>query len=241
MPKAVFQDIYRDIRENIENGTYRYQSFLPAENELTQLYGCSRSSIRRALAMLAQDAYVLPQQGKGVRVIRNPAITDPRGYSGLETFGEMAKRLGFTPKTTVLKFEKVVAGDALAALTGFAVGSDLTHILRSRAADGVTVSTDESYYLSESVPGLTPEIVANSVYAYLEGTLGIKIATSRRIITVEGATPADEQIMDLDGFNAVCVMRSHTFDADGIMIEYTETRQKPEVFSSVETAVRPAR
>lgn len=241
MPKAVFQDIYRDIRKNIENGTYRYQSFLPSENELTQLYGCSRSSIRRALAMLAQDAYVLPQQGKGVRVIRNPAITDPRGYSGLETFGEMAKRLGFTPHTDVLVCEEVVAGDALASLTGFDVGSKLTHILRARSANGVTISTDESYYLSESVPGLTPEIVANSVYAYLEGTLGMKIATSRRIITVEAVTPADKSIIDLDGFNAVGVMRSHTFDADGIMIEYTETRQKPGVFSSVETAVRPAR
>lgn len=239
MPKAVFQDIYRDMRENIENGTYRYQSFLPSENELTQLYGCSRSSIRRALAMLAQDGYVQPQQGKGVRVIRNPAIIDQNGTNGLETFGELAARRGFTPRTKVLVFEEVVAGDYLAALTGFAVGSELTHILRARIADDVTVSTDESYYLTESVPGLTPELVAHSVYAYLEGTLGMKIATSRRTITVEAVTPADKDIIDLDGFNAVGVMRSNTFDADGTMIEYTETRQKPEFFTAVEIAVRP--
>ena len=45
--------------------------------------------------------------------------------------------------------------------------------------------------------------------------------------------------LDLDGFNAVGVMRSHTFDADGIMIEYTESRQRPGFFSYNETAVRP--
>ena len=65
MPKAVFMDIYHDLRENIEDGTYGYQSFLPSEAELTQLFNCSRSSIRRALGMLAQDGYVQAQQGKG--------------------------------------------------------------------------------------------------------------------------------------------------------------------------------
>ena len=58
------------------------------------------------------------------------------------------------------------------------------------------------------MPGLTPEIVKKSVYEYLEGVLGIKIATSRRIITIEAATEADERNIDLDGFNAVGVMRS---------------------------------
>ena len=239
MPKAVFMDIYHDLRENIEDGTYGYQSFLPSEAELTQLFNCSRSSIRRALGMLAQDGYVQAQQGKGVRVIRNPTITNPAGYNGLETFNELARRRGFVGGTQVLVCEELTAGDALAAQTGFEVGSRLAHILRARTANGRAISTDESYYLASEVPGLTPEIVKKSVYEYLEGVLGIKIATSRRIITIEAATEADERNIDLDGFNAVGVLRSHTFDADGIMIEYTESRQRPGFFSYNETAVRP--
>ena len=50
---------------------------------------------------------------------------------------------------------------------------------------------------------------------------------------------SDKSIIDLDGFNAVGVMRSHTFDADGIMIEYTESHQKPGFFAFSETALRP--
>ena len=79
----------------------------------------------------------------------------------------------------------------------------------------------------------------NSVYAYLEGTLGMKIVTSKRTITVEPATEADRRYMDLGDFNAVGVMRSHTFDADGVMIEYTESRQCPGFFAYHETAIRP--
>ena len=239
MPKAVFQDIYYDLKEKIENGTYPYQSFLPSEAELTQEYDCSRSSVRRALGVLATDGYVQSQQGKGVRVIRNPALEDPDGYQGLETFNEQAARRRFTPCTKVLTFEEVTADEELAEITGFAVGSKLTHILRARYADGVGISTDESFYLSDEVPGLTAEDVANSVYAYLEGTLGIKIVTSKRTITIDAATPVDRKYIDLGGFNAVGVMRSHTFDADGVMIEYTETRQRPGFFTYHETAIRP--
>lgn len=241
MPKAVFQSIYRDLKRKIENGTFAYQSFLPSEAELTKSFDCSRSSVRRALAMLAADGYVQSQQGKGVRVIRNPQVIDATGYNGLETFNELANRCGFTPTTSLLLFEQVIADDGLAEVTGFAEGSELTHILRSRAADGTVISTDESYYLANEVPGLTPENVESSVYAYLEGVLGIKIVTSKRTITVEPATEADERFLDLGGFNAVGVMRSHTFDADGVMIEYTESRQRPGFFAYHETVTRPQR
>ncbi len=241
MPKAVFQDIYRALKDEIEHGTYAYQSFLPSEAELTARFACSRSSVRRAIRLLAENGYVLSQQGKGVRVIRDPHMEKPHGYDGLETFREMAERRGFKPRTETLLVEQVVADDEIAQLTGFAEGSTLTHIMRKRYADERAVGTDESYYLTERVPGLTAEIVANSVYAYLEQVLGMKIITSKRRITVEGVNESDCEQLDLDGFNAIAVVRGNAFDVEGIMVEYTETRQVPGFFSLYETAVRPAR
>lgn len=239
MPKAVFQTIYFELKHKIENGTYPYQSYLPSETELTRLYDCSRSAVRRALADLAADGYVQSQQGKGVRVIHNPRVVDSPTFNSLETFNELAARKGWKPLTRVLVFEEIVADEALAETTGFSVGNSITHILRSRAADGMVISSDESYYLTEKVPGLSPEIVADSVYAYLEGALGIKVGTSKRVITVEAATDTDRAVLDLGEFNAVGVLRSHTFDTTGVMIEYTESRQVPERFTSYELAIRP--
>lgn len=241
MPKAVFQDIYRDLKSRIERGAYAYQSFLPSEAELTAHYDCSRSSVRRAIRMLAEDGYVQSQQGKGVRVIRDPHMEEPRGYDGLETFAEIAKRRGFTPHTECTVCEQIEADDELSETSGFPAGSLLTHILRVRYADGRAVGTDESYYLAERVPGLTPEVVNRSVYAYLEGELGMRIVTSKRTITVEGVNDADEANLDLAGYNALAVVRGNAFDAEGIMVEYTETRQVPGFFSLYETAIRPTR
>lgn len=83
MARAIFQTIYDNVKQSIDDGTYAYQSYLPSETELTQLFDCSRMTVRRAISMLAADGYVLPQQGKGMRVIRNISDETSRGGGGL--------------------------------------------------------------------------------------------------------------------------------------------------------------
>ena len=69
MPKARYENIYRDLKEKIETNTFAYQEFLPPEHTLVQIYGCSRNTLRRAVGLLVTDGYVQTLQGKGVRNI----------------------------------------------------------------------------------------------------------------------------------------------------------------------------
>ena len=64
MPKSIYEDIYRDLKQKIENNTFSYQELLPPENNLIQIYGCSRNTLRRAVALLVNDGYVQTMQGK---------------------------------------------------------------------------------------------------------------------------------------------------------------------------------
>lgn len=68
MPKAKFNDIYKDLKKKIEAHAYPYQSLLPSEHELTEVYDCSRNTVRRALRGLIERGYAQAIQGKGVRV-----------------------------------------------------------------------------------------------------------------------------------------------------------------------------
>ena len=63
MPRSKFGDIYRDLKTRIEDGEYPYQSLVPSENTLVSVYGCSRNTVRRALAGLIEAGYVQPIQG----------------------------------------------------------------------------------------------------------------------------------------------------------------------------------
>ena len=69
MPKSKYQDIYKNLKQKIENEEFQYQELLPSENSLIQIYDCSRNTVRRAISQLVTDGYVQTMQGKGVRNI----------------------------------------------------------------------------------------------------------------------------------------------------------------------------
>ncbi len=241
MAKSIFRGIYDNIKEGIEEGLYTYQSMLLSENELCARYGCSRSSVRRALSELARDGYVQPIQGKGVRVIWRPEIDDNNaGYSmgGLESFGQTAERIGFKPSTRLLDFRKLTIDEAAAQTTGFAVGDEVFFVKRVRMADDVAVSIESSWMLADEAPGLNEEIARESLYCYLE-SIGVCIGVGKRLITVEAATEEDVRILDLTSLKAVGVFRGQHFDSKGVMFEYSEIRQHPYYFAVRETATRP--
>ena len=84
MPKAKYDFIYKDLKSRIENGEYEFQELLPSENHLVLTYGCSRNTVRRAVAALVTDGYVQTMQGKGVRNIFEPAQQTSFTLGGIE-------------------------------------------------------------------------------------------------------------------------------------------------------------
>ncbi|EHF02391.1 MULTISPECIES: GntR family transcriptional regulator [Olsenella] len=231
MPRAIFEGIYRDLKGKIQEGSYAYQEFLPPESTLTEEYGCSRNALRRALSMLADDAYVQPMHGRGVRVIWQRKDHSTQGVlEGVESFGEYARRNGLEPSTSVKSFEHVVCSAGLAHRTGFAEGTELLRVVRVRSLDGVARQVDHDYFLASAAPGLTAEVAEESVYSFLEERLGMRILTSRRSITVQLATDEDCSYLELGPYNCVAVVESQSYNSDGVMFEYTQVRHHPDAF-----------
>ena len=238
MPKAKYDDIYQDIKKKIETGTYPYAELLPSENTLITVYNSSRNTVRRALAGLIEEGYIQAIHGKGVRVIYQKIDRAPFALGGIESFQESARRNQFQVVTKVIQFSFVTVDEPLAKESGFSVGDEVYYIQRVRRLNGKPLILDTNVFLRSAVPGLSPDIAERSIYAYLEQKLGIQITTSKRIITVEHATEQDQQLLDLDGYNCLAVVSSQTFNSDGVMFEYTQSRHQPDYFSFYSTATR---
>ena len=238
MPKAKYEGIYHSIKKRSEAQDYPYQSLLPSENTLIEEYDCSRNTVRRALAELVADGYVQAMQGRGVRVIYQPVGKTTFTIGGIETFQETARRNRLHAVTKVTKFETVIADECFAAKSGFSVGDELWSIERVRYLDGKALILDVNYFLKEFVPGLTPEIAANSIYEYIENTLGMQIITSKRRITVEHATARDEKLLDMGTYGCVAVVVNQTFNSAGLLFEYTQSRHQPDYFCFQDIATR---
>ncbi|WP_166791681.1 GntR family transcriptional regulator [Cryobacterium frigoriphilum] len=67
-PLTKWGQIRRDLRARIENGEYRAGAKLPTEAELMAHYGVSRATVRRTLAAMTDDGYVVSRRGSGTYV-----------------------------------------------------------------------------------------------------------------------------------------------------------------------------
>lgn len=238
MPKAKFEAIYKDIKQKIEANEYPYQELLPSENKMVTIYDCSRNTIRRAIAKLVEDGYVQSLHGKGVRVIYQPVDQTAFTIGGIESFKESAIRNHRERRTDVIQFTEITADERLAQKTGFPPSSELYYIQRVRYLDGKALIIDVNMFLRALVPGLTPEIARDSIYDYIENTLGMQIVTSKRKMTVERVTEIDEKYLELNDYNRLAVVTGQTFNADGVMFEYTQSRHRPDYFCFQDTATR---
>ena len=59
-------------------------------------------------------------------------------------------------------------------------------------------------------------------------------------MTVEKVTEIDEKYLELNlnDYNCLAVVTSHTFDSNGIMFEFTQSRHRPDYFRFQDNAVR---
>ena len=238
MPKEKYTEIYRDIKTRIETGEYEFQELLPSENSLILTYGCSRNTVRRAIGALVNDGYVQTQQGKGIRNIFQPTMQTSFTIGSIESFKESAIRNHQVPRTEVLLFTEITADRKIARKTGFAEGSELYYLQRLHYLDDKPLIINHNYFLKDIVLNLTTEIAQESIYSYLENELHISIVTSKRIFTVEKMTEIDEKYLELGDYNCLAVVSSQTYNGDGIMFEYTQSRHRPDHFCFRDNALR---
>ena len=94
MASARYEEIYRELRQEIENGAY--PKGLPPEQRLTKRFSCARNTVRRAIGRLAEDGYVQSVHGKGVFVLsrKSEQTAEQTEFmiSGIESMKEAAER-----------------------------------------------------------------------------------------------------------------------------------------------------
>lgn len=67
------------------------------------------------------------------------------------------------------------------------------------------------------------------------------IVTSKRTVTVEHADELDRTWLDLGDYDCLAVVSSQTYNSDGVLFEYTQSRHYPGIFRFQENAVRSHR
>jgi GntR family transcriptional regulator, trehalose operon transcriptional repressor len=232
-----YKQIFEDLSEKIQDGTYKANTILPSENELTLIYSTSRETIRKALTLLAQKGLIQKLRGKGSLVLDVSRMDFP--ISGLVSFKELQSSMGRDDiETTVHEFGLVNAGKCLETIFDVSADTEIWNVVRSRQIQGEKIILDKSFFLKAEVPLLTNEICENSIYEYLENEIGLPIDFAKKEIVVEECTDEDRRYLDLDEYDHVVVVKNYVHLKDATLFEYTESRHRLDKFRFVDFARR---
>ncbi len=229
--------IYDTLVEQIKNGEIRPGTLLPSEHELTEQFQTSRETIRKALNLLSQNGYIQKVRGKGSIVIDVSKLDFP--VSGLISFKELATKMGDKPKTTVHELSLITKPEyAIRQQLSLSAKDQVWKVIRTREIHGKKIILDKDFLNKKYVPSLTKEICEESIYEYLENDLNLSISFAKKEIIVEEPTAEDHELLDLEGFHNVVVIKSHVYLEDASLFQYTESRHRPDKFRFVDFARR---
>ena len=186
--------IYTVMRDWIYQGRYKPGSQLPTEDELCSLFGVSRITTRKALALLDDERLIVRNPGRGTFVTEDLADAPVQG--DMEQLLRKVRRLGSNTRISDAVVEMVSADPETARDLRLPSGSRVQRAAHVRLLDGKPIGYCETFIPSDLKIRFSPnELNTHPMLTLLERK-GIDIGWGDQMI---GATLADARLGRLLG------------------------------------------
>ena len=184
--------ISEHLKAQIEADLYAPGERLPSEFDLGEVFGVSRTTIRRAIANLIQQGLVTTQQGKGIFVVDRHKISFSMS-NPLMPFDLALERQGYTSRVQTLQFQLTKASaEVVQKLQLPSEESSVYWQEKIIYADESPIALDITYY-PEAVGGpLADQLQQGFTYSTLE-TNGINLNAAE--VRLEGV-PATYELSE---------------------------------------------
>ncbi len=214
----LYQQLYWQLRDQIENGVLEVGAKLPSMRELAADYGICRLTARKAIEMLVNDGYVYVHHGKGTFVIRSGMSQGP---VAVLTPPDIAPAQAETSSSRVVSVETVVADAPLAERLRIFPGDKVVRLEHAECVAGIPVVLAVSwlpYELCADV--LDSGMACESLSAVLENSLGVPLRQTEETVRAVLATPHELAVLDLPAPSALLLVNRMTYTEQGRVVEY---------------------
>ncbi|PRO67134.1 GntR family transcriptional regulator [Alkalicoccus urumqiensis] len=231
-----YQQIAREMKQRIEDGSWPEGTAVPTEAKLSEQYGASRVTVRQAVKLLVEEGLLRRVQGSGTYV--QESKYEHNIYELVGFTEEMQKR-NKTTSNKVLRFEVVEPDPFVAQRLGLDEGEKVYAILRQRSADDVPLIVEETYLPLRLFPDLTYQVAEDSKYAYIEGKLSLAIKESfQEVIPILPPEEIRELLGLEDAAQPILKVELSSKLADDTVFEYTNLYFKSDEYKFTITATR---
>jgi GntR family transcriptional regulator len=200
---------------------------LPRENELAEMLGVSRMTLRQSLSALESRGVLVRRTGRaGGTYVSEPRIE--ADLSGLAGFTEQMRRASVRAGARMVSAQTIPAGAAAARGLGIAVGVAVHEIVRVRTARRKPLVLERSYFPVTVYPDLLEQPLTGSLYELLRRRYRHVPHTATEALEPVMADAEQARLLGVDEGVPLMLIERTTYSAAGLAIEYARDLYRPD-------------
>lgn len=229
-----------EVRKRVKEHMYPLDRPIPDEMTLSEEFGCSRMTMKKALEVLVLEGLLYRKRGHGTFIIKSALDADELQIHNQEVNGFTKLLKGQKVETKVIHFEVVFPDEVVAERLNIEKEAPVYDILRVRGIDAEPYVLEHTYMPVNVIPGITKQILEGSIYTYIEEELNQKIASSYKQIRADKPDELDEQYLNCKKNEPVMEVEQTVYLNNGVAFEYSRSRHRYDkfVFTTVNIAKR---
>ncbi len=232
--KLLYEQIISALLRLIDDEEFLPGELIPSERELAQMYGVSRSTIKKAVSVLIDEGVLFQVHGVGTYVSRqenefylftnNNSSSSKTEYS---SFSARAKSMGFTTSSKV-HFNEFIEPSRYLKDETKCKNNKLFCLIRTRITDDVPVVLEYSYADVEYDQELERlDFTKVSLYDYLEKN-NYDIDYYKHTISLLKPPEKISNLLDIKDNTFVYLIEYFAYDINDQFIEYTKSYVRPD-------------
>ena len=219
----LYRQVYDEIRARIVSGQYPRGAALPSEVKLSQQFGVSQITVRRALHELALDGLIVRRQGIG-NIVRDSARSVLIGLSSF-TADVAAGRLRLV--RTLLADEMQPATVDIAQKLNSQTGALVRHLRRLDSEGNIPISVDDVYTPASLAAIITHDMAASPLFLHLwQNASGIAARHVDYELAAEMPSPTLQSLLQCAADTPILCIGEVIYDADGRPLHWIISRYR---------------
>jgi len=222
VPIPLYYQLKTILLDEMNKGNYPVGGMIPNENDLSQLFDISRTTIRQAITELVQEGKLYRIKSKGTFVSK-PKITQ-LVVNQNQRYDDYIRSTGRVPSTEVIEMKVIPMPDCLIKLGAGDKTSKAIYIYRKRLADGEPVMRMVSYLPFDKCEFiLNADFTKSSLPDVLKTNENTRIHRITRTIEAIAAGPDDMKILDMEPGSPVLHITTIDYNHKNENVSYTRS------------------
>lgn len=220
--QPMYIKMYASIKNKILDGDYAVGQLLPPEPALEKQYNTSRTTVRRAVELLAREGYVVVQQGKGTEVLDYITM---QNLNKISSFSKTLIDKGYEVKSKSTYIDLVLASEFVARGLKLKEAEEVVRVQRVQLSNNQPIAIITNYLPQKiGYSLLTNDDDFVSLYQYIEEHCLINIDSSNDRISAKSASFSEAQMLDvpvgtaLISLKRVCYAKKEPVSVDVLKI-----------------------